>query len=279
MYDEIFDALGIDNKNIQDYTLPQYIRVNTLKISEEKLIKRLENKKITLQKVPYLKYCYEIMESEFALSSTEEYLMGYFYIQDAASQFPVELLDPKPNETILDMCAAPGSKTTYCAQLMKNKGHLVALDIQQNRLTALKNNIERLGITNTTIFNKDGMFVSDLNMTFDRILLDAPCSGNYTMCDYVPRTPEDLSKKSANQKRLIRAASAVLNKGGILVYSTCSLEQKEDEEVVSWALENLDLELIEITNQLHPGLIKGTARFFPHLDKTQGFFVSLFKKI
>ena len=279
MYDKLLSDLKIENTDLEEYELPQYIRINSLKIDDTALVARLKKKGVILEKVPYLKHCYSVKESEFALSSTEEYLLGYFYIQDAASQFPVEVLESKPGELILDMCAAPGSKTTYLAQVSKGQGKIVALDVQQNRLTALKNNVERLGITNVEIYNKDGQFVSDLEYQFDKILLDAPCSGNYTMCDYVPRTPEDLSKKSATQKRLLRAAAAVLKQGGILVYSTCSIEKKEDEDVVSWALDNLELELLPIENSLHQGLIPETARFFPHLDGTQGFFVAKFRKV
>jgi NOL1/NOP2/sun family putative RNA methylase len=278
MYEKLLESLGIENKDMKNFHMPQYIRVNTLRIQEEELLKRLKKKNVKLKKVPYLKHGYELETSDFNLASTEEYLMGYFYIQDAASQVPPEVLDPKETDTVLDMCAAPGSKTTYLSQLMNNKGLIVALDIIPRRLEALKNNIERTGAKNVAIYNKDGLFASDLGYKFDKILLDAPCSGNYALTDYVQRTEDDLAKKSVVQKKLLKAANQVLKPGGTLVYSTCSIETKENEEVIQWALENLPLELQNIDKNLHSGLIKETKRFFPHLDNTQGFFIAKLKK-
>lgn len=282
MYERLLEKLGIENKSMMEYEVPQYIRVNTLKISEKDLLRRLSLKKVELKKVPYLKHGYEVISKGFALSSTEEYLMGYFYIQDAASQVPPEVLDPKPGELVLDMCAAPGSKTTYLSQLMSNKGNVIALDIREDRLEALKNNAERLGTTNITLFNKDGLYVVDVapeGKKFDKILLDAPCSGNYTLKDYVMRTEDDLAKKSIVQKRLLKAASNVLKTGGVLVYSTCSIETRENEEVIEWAVQNCGMKILPVDKPLHDGLIKETKRFFPHLDRTQGFFVAKLQKM
>lgn len=281
MYERLLEKLGIENKNMLEYELPQYIRVNTLKISEKDLLKRLAAKKVELKKVPYLKHGYEVVNKDFALSSTEEYLMGYFYIQDAASQVPPEVLDPKSGELVLDMCAAPGSKTTYLSQLMNNKGCVIALDIREDRLESLKNNAERLGISNLLLYNKDGLYVTDVvpkGKKFDKILLDAPCSGNYTLKDYKMRTEDDLANKAIVQKRLLKAASNVLRPGGIIVYSTCSIEQREDEDVVEWATKNCGLKLVPIIMPIHDGLMKETKRFFPHLDRTQGFFIAKLQK-
>jgi len=282
MYEKLLDKLGIENKNTQEYEIPQYIRVNTLKISDVDLIKRLAKKNIILKKVPYLNNGYEVTGKDFSLVSTEEYLMGFFYMQDAASQVPAELLNPSDKEIILDMCAAPGSKTTHLAQLMKNKGNIIALDVKEDRLGVLRSNIERLGISNIIIYNKDGIFVKDVlpkNFLFDKILLDAPCSGNYALKDYQLRTEDDLAKKSLIQKRLLKAASAVLKKDGILVYSTCSIETKENEEVIEWAIENCGLKLLPIELDITAGLLKETKRFFPHLDRTSGFFVAKLEKV
>lgn len=282
MYERLLEDLGIENKNVFEYDVPQYIRVNTLKISEKELVSRLNSKNILLKKIPYLKYGYEVVNKDFSLVSTEEYLMGFFYIQDAASQIAPEILNPEKNDIVLDMCSAPGSKTTYISQLMENSGTIIALDIREDRLNALKNNVERLGVKNVIAYNKDGLYVNDIvskDILFDKILLDAPCSGNYALKDYVPRTEDDLAKKSIVQKRLLKSASNVLKKDGILVYSTCSLETRENEEVIKWGIENCDLEVIPIEKNIRDGLIKQTKRFFPHLDRTQGFFVAKMKKL
>jgi len=291
MYEEILDKLNIENKNLKDYIIPQYIRINTLKISPETLIKRLEEKKIQLKKVEYLDYGYEVLSSNFALASTEEYLQGFFYIQEAASQFPVQVLKNYlenksdlnfENKFLLDMCAAPGSKTTQISQIMNNKGNLIALDITPRRLIALKNNLERTDSKNVIIYNKNALFVNDLEYKFDSILLDAPCSGNYTLSDYKQRSDDDLSQKSAIQKKLLKSGEGVLKNKGVLIYSTCSLEEKENEEVINWAIKNTSLKLLDINDyiktKISDGLIKGTKRFFPHLNNTQGFFIALLKK-
>ena len=123
------------------------IRVNTLKINDAKLIKRFKGR-VNLEKVSFLKHGYHT-NAEFSLSSTPEYLLGLLYMQESASQIPALILDPKPGETVLDMAAAPGSKTTQMAAMMNNEGIIVALDPNNRRLDVLQNNLERMGISNT----------------------------------------------------------------------------------------------------------------------------------
>lgn len=264
----------------------QAIRVNTLKIDAASLCARLSGKGVRLTKIPFVHDGFWI-DSPFPLSSTPEYLLGYFYVQEAASQVPVEVLDPRPEETILDMCACPGSKTTQIAARTKNDGVIVALDVNASRLSALANNLERLGVLNAVIFHKDAQFIDELagTLQFDRVLLDAPCSGNFVIEKdwFEKRTLEDIKAKSRVQKNMLRQASLVLKKGGTLVYSTCSLELEEDEEVVTWALENLPLRLEKITHAAQkiasPGATTRTQeclRFWPESAGTQGFFVAKF---
>ncbi len=262
------------------------IRINTLKIGEKNLNHTMHSKGVILKKVSWLKNAYSVeSKNDFSLSSTAEYLAGYFYIQDAASQIPAEALDPKPDEKVLDMCASPGGKTTQIAQLMENKGVLIALDIRNDRLDSLENNLARLGITNTMVYHKDAKYADDLKIMFDKVLLDAPCSGNYCLeTDWLEkRSIQEFTDKSKTQKELIRSAFNVLKKGGTLVYSTCSLEKEEDEDVIEWALDNFEFELADIHNQIgESGLTERTSkckRLWPHKTGTQGFFVAkLIKK-
>ena len=156
------------------------LRINTLKISEEKIISRLKKSDVLLHKIPYVQHGY-FYDAKFSLGATPEYLMGYYYLQESASQLPAQVLNPKPDDMILDMCASPGSKTTQIAQLMENTGKIIALDTDSRRLLALRNNLERCGVKNTIVYKKDSRFVFDLGLTFDKILLDAPCSGNYVI--------------------------------------------------------------------------------------------------
>jgi len=261
----------------------QSIRVNTLKIDAPTLASRLKKKGVRLKKIPFTDHGYWA-DSDFALSSTAEYLHGYFYIQEAASQLPVKVLAPKKDDAVLDMAAAPGSKTTQLAQCMNNQGTIVALDSSSTRLTALKNNIERCGVKNTIIYQKDAAHADDLGTTFDSILLDAPCSGNFATDRswFDKRSIDGIKQQAKVQRELLRAAANVLKPGGTIVYSTCSLEKEEDEDVIAWALDKLDLKLADTGLKVgESGATPETRlcrRLWPDTDKTQGFFLAKLRK-
>lgn len=263
--------------------LPTVIRINTLRIDSDVLLERLRNKGVKLTKMPYLVHGY-IWDAPFSASSTPEYLFGYYYIQEAASQLPVQVLDPHDG-VVIDMCAAPGSKTTQISQWMSNKGMILALESSHMRLHALANNIERMGCENVVTIHKDARYVEDLDVLADMILLDAPCSGN--LCiekDWCKkRTLADFESSARAQRELFDAAWHTLKPGGRLLYSTCSLEIEEDEQVVEWALaEFTDASLVSIDIPVgSPGLTdatRGCRRLWPMQDGTQGFFMALFEK-
>lgn len=262
-----------------------YLRINPLNIAPKTLIKRLNDKEIILKKVPWLKHGYEI-DSDFSAASTTEYLLGYFYIQEAASQAVAEILNPKSTDLVLDMCAAPGSKTTHLSNLMNNEGVIIALDSNLPRISALNNNLERLKCKNVIVYRKDAKFADDLEKEFDKILLDAPCSGNYTIQDdwFEIRSPDDLLNMQREQKKLILTALTLLKPGGTLVYSTCSLEKEENEDVIEYALNKFDdikLEPIKLSAG-QSGVTKNTKlckRFWPDTEGTQGFFIAKLKKV
>lgn len=244
------------------------LRINTLKIDPKQIIGRLQKEKVKLVKVPFLKYGYHYY-APFSLGSTPEYLLGYYYLQEAASQAAAELLDPKDGDDVLDMAAAPGSKTTYLAQLMNNTGTIVAIDKVKWRLLALRNNIERMGVTNTIIYNKDARYISDFKATFNKILLDAPCSGNFLLENdwFSKRTLEDIKHNAKVQKELLSEGFNCLRKGGSMVYSTCSLEPEENEDVIAWGKKHIEgFDLIK------------EKRYWPDETGTQGFFTALIKK-
>ena len=243
------------------------LRINTLKIKHKELLKRLIGEGITLKKIDTLNDGYHY-SANFSLGSTPEYLQGLYYLQEAASQASAEYLDPKPGETVLDMCASPGSKTTHIAQLMKNEGVIIALDNKEWRLQSLRNNIERMGVTNAITFNKDARYASDLSQEFDKVLLDAPCSGNFLIEEnwFDKRTPEDVKNNAKVQRELLRSGYSVLKKNGILVYSTCSMETEENEDIVDWGKNELGYKVLKV------------KRFWPDVEKTQGFFIAVIKK-
>jgi 16S rRNA C967 or C1407 C5-methylase (RsmB/RsmF family) len=163
---------------------------------------------------------------------------------------------------------------------MKNKGRIVAIDSNAPRITALKNNLERCGVKNCVVYQKDASHVDDLDVKFDKILLDAPCSGNFVADHgwFDKRSIEDIKRISKDQKSLLRAAVNVLKPDGVLVYSTCSLELEEDEEVIEWAIENLSLKLVSTDLKIGDSGItpktKLCRRFWPEKTATQGFFIA-----
>lgn len=274
---ERYKKMGFEYKPI---VLKKSFRVNTSKIQPELLISRLKKKGIEIEKIPFLKHGYWY-ESSFSLGASPEYLLGFLQPQEAASQIPVEVLNPKG--VVWDMCAAPGSKTS---QLAIYAEAVIATDINKDRLFSLNNNLERLSIKNVSTYVLDA---NKVNKKFDFILLDAPCSGNFLSQKdwFIRRTLKDPEKNSELQKELFAVAIKNLNNKGTLVYSTCSLEPEEDELVIDWALNNFKIELEEIDIIGSEGItefngkklneeIKKCRRIWP--DKTQGFFIAKIKK-
>ena len=153
----------------------QYIRTNTIKISNIDLEKRLTSKGFHI-KDTVIRDVFAVEKSPFPIGATTEYLLGYYYIQDLSSCIAVESLDVQEDQIILDMASAPGGKTTFIAQKMKNTGCVIALDINSARINSMVFNIARCGVMNSCIYKMDSRQVADLNIKFDRVLLDAPCS-------------------------------------------------------------------------------------------------------
>lgn len=296
-----YEQLGHDLTQIS-CSSRQALRVNTLLISQEDLIQRLKKRGVRLEKIPFLDDAFWF-EADFSLSSTQEYLLGYIYIQEPASQLPAHILlndcktrcsqhDDLQPVRILDMCAAPGSKTTQLAQLTQDKHVIVALDTSAPRLQILKNNLERLGISSVAIFKKDARFADDLEQLFDYILLDAPCSGNVCVEEDFckKRTVDDFQSKAKTQRKMLRAAYKCLSLGGTLVYSTCSLEPEEDEEVIDWFIQEYpDMVVQEIDcvgeqattffqEKNYSQELKKTKKLWPDTQKTQGFFIAKLQK-
>lgn len=264
------------------------LRVNTLKIDEDILLRQLRKKGVTLEKIPFVKHGYWYT-ADFSLGATPDYLQGHYYLQEAASQVPPLILTPSPGDVVLDMAAAPGSKTTALAQLMQDTGVIVALDTEPVRLASLRNNVERMGCSSIVCYKKDARFASDLGVLFDKVLLDAPCSGNYCIEEnyFTDKTLTGIKQRAKLQKELLKSAYKVLKSGGVLVYSTCSLEPEEDELVIDWFLEKYPaMSLAPIQSdvadpgvttifgeQLDPSLSL-TKRFWPQKTGTQGFFIA-----
>ena len=277
--------------------LRRSIRVNTLKISVEKLKKRLE-KNWHLEQIPWCKEGFWIEhkgeEKRRDIGNLIEHALGYFYIQEAVSMIPPIVLDPKPGEIVLDMCASPGSKASQIAQMMENKGILIANDYKGMRIKPLGLNLQRMGTTNTIITLMEGRFFK--NIKFDNILVDAPCSGTGTIRKSLKTiniwNPDAVKRLSGAQRQLIETAFESLKEGGTLVYSTCTMEPEEDEGIIDYLLtkySNAKLENINIPINRSPAIIefegkkfnpeiKKCLRLWPQDNDTEGFFVAKIRK-
>jgi len=300
MIERYIDFLGLDYTlkllEANERPLTSSIRVNTLKIQPGELRNRLENKGFELQTIEWISYGFEILKETYNLGSLHEYLQGYFYLQNVASMLPAIILDPKPGETVIDMCAAPGGKATHMAQIMNNKGSLILIERNSKRIPALEINLRRMGVLNSIVLNFDAINLQKLNIEADKVLLDAPCTGEGLIRQDKSRkkskTQKDIEKLSGLQKILLNSGLMVLKPGGTLLYSTCSIAPEENEFVINDVLQDrLEYSIIPLNTQYGiSGLTKAfgktlrkdlkfSQRIYPHIHNTIGFFICLIKKV
>jgi len=277
--------------------LRRSIRVNTLKIKKQELMGRLEGDWRLVQ-VPWCEEGFFIehkKEERRDVGNLIEHSLGYFYVQESMSMLPVQFLELKENDVVLDMCAAPGSKSTQIAAAMKNKGVLIANDSDYKRLKALTINLQRCGVMNCIVNLSYGHLIKG---SFDKILVDAPCSATGAIRKSLKTiemwNPKIIKRMAGMQKRLLISAFNNLKDNGILVYSTCSVEPEENEGVVNFLLERFDnirLEKTDISGlKMSPTIlefegaaysweIKKCLRIWPQDNDTSGFFVSKIRKL
>ncbi len=277
--------------------LPHTIRFNPLKGSQERLEEFLREQGFQFEPFPGFPDVYRLTYQPYPIGKSLSHFLGHFYVQDIASMLPPRVLQPQPGERVLDVSAAPGSKTTQMAVMMRNRGLIVANDVVQKRLRALINNLQRLGIVNTAVVRTPGeSFGNQYFETFDRILLDPACSGLGTL-HKSPEvlswwTPNHVERLAAGQRKLLASALKALKPGGVLVYSTCTLTPQENEEVIDFALREfpVELEKVELPGlKIRPGLtefegktyhsqLRRTVRLYPFENQTEGFFLARLRK-
>lgn len=247
------------------------LRLNDLISDPQKIKSTLLRKGLRLRKVGWIDNTYivpGIDKSE--LGKMHEYEKGLFYIQNLSSMIPPILIDPNPNDLILDMCAAPGSKTTQIASMLKNKGKIIANDDDAWRAQKLKSVLDMFNVKNTTItINKGEEIGNKNNSVFDKVLLDAPCSGEglIYLKGEKPLRFWSIKKVKAMvsiQKKLIISAFKSLKKGGTLIYSTCTLEPDENEGVITYLLDNYNNAKVEDISKLAENIKKEN---FVQIDK------------
>lgn len=256
------------------------LRVNDLKITKEEL----------LGKLPFAKssplHPLALVSEGFDIGASDEYKAGEFIAQDISAMFASTVLSPNEGETVLDICAAPGGKTTHLAQIMKNKGKIIACDIHEHKIEIIKENAKRMGISIIDAKKADALVINDEFLEkFDKVLVDVPCSG----LGIIRRKPDIKLKKEETditeiQYKILENASKYLKPGGELLYSTCTLNKDENEEIVNRFLkEHTGYEFVDIEGFLPQNLKKEEAKggyitFYPNVDGIDGFFISKIKR-
>lgn len=274
------------------------LRLSPIKMDIDKTLLSLSEEGLTPKKIDGLQDTYSYEPDSAYPGRTLVHNLGYLYLQDLSSMIPALVLDPQPGERILDLAAAPGSKTTQIAQMMKNTGTLVANDADSGRLSNLSFNLDRMGIYNTVVTHLDGTLAGKRYPDyFDRVLLDAPCSALGVLANKPDVlnwwAQSKVAKFAALQEKLLISAIKALKPGGRLVYSTCTLTQEENEGVVQSVLAKYPVELETIPD--HPGyafrngisapgispeVSEKVRRIYPfdNENNLQGFFVASFRK-
>lgn len=257
------------------------IRVNNLKTSKEELKKKLEEKDIKVENGVLEDFL--ILKNAKNIENIEEFKNGFFTVQDEAAGLTAKILNPQINDTVLDACSSPGGKTTYLAEIMKDKGEVIAFDIHPHRVKLVEQVSKRLNLKSIKTDVKDSSIYDEkYKEKFDKILLDVPCLG----LGVLKRKPdikwqrkkEDIEEISKIQKQILDTCSKYLKKGGVLVYSTCSILKEENEDVVNEFLEkneNFEMEKIELEENNYFKKFCKNNKFLQvyKSEKSDGFFI------
>jgi 16S rRNA (cytosine967-C5)-methyltransferase len=276
-YDEAKQFLAANNRR-PDLTL----RVNRLKIQFDYFLTQLSQHQIQYTRSTFLDYFVRVQHMA-GIGGSEMFRQGFFSVQDESGGLVVQLLDPKPGERIIDLCSAPGGKTTFIGELMKNVGEIVSVDRYETRLNLVKNSAQRLGVANAHFVVADATTIQ--MPPADKVLVDAPCSGLGVLAKKPDakwrREPEDIRELVKLQQAILENATTLVKPGGLMVYSTCTTEPEENFEVVRALLENHPEFSIEPAGNLIPKEVvssEGWIETFPHRQGMDGSFAIRLRK-
>jgi 16S rRNA (cytosine967-C5)-methyltransferase len=279
------EAIKILEANLQ--SPPTYIRLNTLKADEDTILGELEREGVKVEKVKELKYAYKVLAVQQPLTRLKSFQKGLFYIQDKASCFAAEVANPKPGMVVLDVCAAPGAKTTYLAQLMQNRGAIYSVDYSRRRMSVWKVEVNRMGVEMAFPIIADACTPLPVNLEADIVILDPPCTSTGAF-GKLPSAKWRLTRRSVDkmaeiQWRMLCSCADKVKCGGTLVYSTCSITTEENEMLIERFLKwHPEFSLVDITPKMGlPGLrgLERCRRLYPHMHECNGFFIAQMLKM
>ncbi|MBC7958881.1 MAG: 16S rRNA (cytosine(967)-C(5))-methyltransferase RsmB [Vallitaleaceae bacterium] len=267
---------------------PLCVRHNGLKGTKESLLQQLQKENIGVKPGHLLPYAY-YLEGISALKNIKSFQLGLFQVQDESSMLIGEIANPKETDVVLDVCAAPGGKTTHLADLMHNKGKIISRDISQRKLLLIEENLKRLGVLNVELSLQDGSVLDDRQINrFDLVITDVPCSG----LGIIQRKPDIKYNVSEDglksliqlQRKILETSSEYVKAEGTLIYSTCTLNQKENEENVRWFLEtHTNFEIVPLVydfpNQYNTINNEGFLQLLPIKETTDGFFIAKLRRM
>ena len=292
---KLYDPLKVD-QILQGMMNPRNttIRVNTIKYNIQDLMRYFKEKNIKFERVLWYSDALIIKNAtEKEIQKLEIYEKGYIYLQSLSSMVPPLVLNPKKGEKVLDLTAAPGSKTTQMAALMENEGYILANELDKIRSERLQYNVKSQGAEIVEVINGRGEKIGNsYTEYFDKVLLDTPCSGEGRFWLGKPMTYKDWSLKKVNQlakiqKKLFESAYKATKRNGIMVYSTCTINKEENEYILDWAINNFDIKLLEINLNIKEAIKGDNTGLNSSIDKAikilpsqnmEGFFVAKIKK-
>ncbi|MCI8546250.1 MAG: RsmB/NOP family class I SAM-dependent RNA methyltransferase [Clostridia bacterium] len=293
---EVYTPITVD-KILTGMTDDRYttLRVNTLKYDIYSLMNIFKENNVKFERVPWFKDALIVKNArEKDIQKLDIYEKGYIYFQSLSSMVPPLVLNPRPGESVLDMTAAPGSKTTELAMLMENKGEILANELDKIRYERLKFNVQMQGANIVQVINRRGEKLGDeYESKFDKVLLDTPCSGEGRFIATSPQTYRNWSLKNVNtlvklQKKLFESGYKALKSGGELVYSTCTINRFENEFILDWVLNNFDIRLVDIELDIKDSIKGNSEGLNTSIEKSikilpskvmEGFFVAKFRKL
>jgi 16S rRNA (cytosine967-C5)-methyltransferase len=265
---------------------PTYVRLNTLQATESRILEQLAKDGIVLQKVEGLKFAHKVTCTKQALAGTESFRKGLIYVQDKASCYAAEVADPKPGMAVLDVCAAPGAKTTYLAQLVQNCGIIYSLDFSRRRMQVWKREVARMNVEAAEPIIADARRPLPLSIQADVVVLDPPCTSTGAFGKSPSAkwrlTLNSIENMAEIQWRMINSCADAVKPEGTLVYSTCSVTVEENEMIIERFLKHhAEFALREVTPKIGLSGFRGLEkcqRLYPHVHECNGFFIAKLAK-